>query len=69
MNLLREVMYENTFKGRFIFEPRHLHFIPVRKNVFDTVEVSILESDGKEVKFKDEPVILTVKFQKKEKRR
>ena len=69
VNLLREVMYENTFKGLFIFEPHHLHFIPVRKNVFDTVEVSILESDGKEVNFKDEPVILTVKFQKKEKRR
>ena len=50
-DLLREVSFTNNEKGKYLFEPLHLQYLPVRKNVFDSVEVGISETNGSQVKF------------------
>ena len=48
-DLLREVEYDGSMNGNVIknrYEPQNLQFIPVRKNMFDTVEIGISEVDG-----------------------
>ena len=79
-DLLREFMYVNRGEGRFYFEPRQLHFIPIRKNVMDTISVVLRDSAGKFLKFQEtqeyrlrqgqvqnvtEPTIVTLKFERR----
>ena len=45
-DLLREVTISTAIKGRWLYEPLHLQYLPIRKNVFDTVEVGVSETDG-----------------------
>ena len=63
-DLLREVSFTNNEKGKYLFEPLHLQYLPVRKNVFDSVEVGISETDGSQVNFKDGQTILTINFRR-----
>ena len=63
-DLLREVSFTNNEKGKYLFEPLHLLYLPVRKNVFDSVEVGISETDGSQVNFKDGQTILTINFRR-----
>ena len=64
-DMIREVVYTNEFRGRSQFEPLHLHFIPVRKNVFDTVEVAISEADGSLAVLRGGSTILTLLFKRR----
>ena len=64
-DMIKEIVYINKFKGPTQFEPIHLHFIPIRKNVFDTVEVAITEVDGKLADLTGGSTILTLLFQRK----
>ena len=63
-DLLREVTISNSIKGRRLYEPLHLQYLPIRKNVFDTVEVGVSETDGTLTKFRGQTIltILTVNF-------
>ena len=61
-DLLREVSFTNNEKGKWLFEPLHLQYLPIRKNVFHNVEVGISETDGSQVNFKDGQTILTINF-------
>ena len=65
-DLLREVTISNSVKGRRLYEPLHLQYLPIRKNVFDTVEVGVSETDGKLTKFRGQTIltILTVNFKR-----
>ena len=63
-DLLREVSFPNNEKGKWLFEPLHLQYLPIRKNVFDSVEVRISETDGSQVNFKDGQTILTINFRR-----
>ena len=63
-DLLREVTFSNSVKGRRLYEPLHLQYLPIRKNVFDTVEVGVSETDGTPTKFKGGQTILTVNFRR-----
>ena len=63
-DLLREVSFTNNEKGKYLFEPLHLQYLPIRKNVFDCVEVGISETDGSQVNFKDGQTVLTIKFRR-----
>lgn len=38
-DLLREVSFNNFEKGKYLYEPLNLQYKPIRKNVFDTIEV------------------------------
>ena len=53
-DLLREVEYDGSAQGDILknsYEPQNLQFIPVRKNVFDTIEIGISEADGTQTEF------------------
>ena len=63
-DLLREVNYERGGKGSYYFEPTHLQYIPLRKEVLDTIEVQVAETTGDLVKFGQENTIVTLKFER-----
>ena len=68
-DMIKEVVYTNEFSGRSQFEPRHLHFLPIRKNVFDVVEVAVTEADGKLAELKGGSTVLTLLFERKSQRK
>ena len=46
VDLLREVKYDRTTRGQVYFEPRHIQYIPVRREVMDIIEVQVAETIG-----------------------
>jgi len=46
VDLLREVKYDRTTKGQVYFEPQHIQYIPVRREVMDIIEVQVAETKG-----------------------
>ena len=64
-DLLREVSFNNFDKGKYLYEPLNLQHIPIRKNMFGTIEVGISETDGTQVEFNSGPTILTVHFRRR----
>ena len=46
VDLLREVKYDRTTKGQVYFEPRHIQYIPVRREVTDIIEIQVAETTG-----------------------
>ena len=70
-DLLREVEYDGSTNENVIknsYEPQNLQFIPVRKNMFDTVEIGISEVDGTQTEFvgnKNENTVVTLCFRKR----
>jgi len=65
-DLLRGFTYTHRGEGQDYFEPRQLQFVPIRKNVMDTISVAIRDAHGQEVSFAgDQPVILTLKFERR----
>ena len=46
VDLLREVKYDRTTRGQVYFEPRHIQYIPVRREVMDIIEVQVAETVG-----------------------
>ena len=46
VDLLREVKYDRTTKGQVYFEPYHIQYIPVRREVMDIIEVQVAETTG-----------------------
>ena len=46
VDLLREVKYQRTSQGQVYFEPRHIQYIPVRREVMDIIEVQVAETTG-----------------------
>lgn len=56
--MLREVTYDGVQEDgervtKNTYEPQNLHFLPVRKKKFDTVEIGISEVDGTQTRFLD----------------
>lgn len=64
-DLLRQVVFKNNQGGKYYYEPVNPQYLPIRKNVFDTVEVGISETDGSQVNFTKGPTILTVHFRRR----
>ena len=46
VDLLREVQYDRTTKGQVYFEPQHIQYIPVRREVMDIIEVQVADTVG-----------------------
>ena len=66
-DLLREVNYPRQGEGKVYFEPKQIHYLPVRREVIDIIEVNITENTeyGEElVKFKEDHTIVTLHFKK-----
>ena len=63
-DLLREVDYKREGRGSYYFEPTHLQYIKVRKDVIDIIETQVAETGGKLVEFGKGNTILTLHFKK-----
>ena len=66
-DFIREVNYKREGKGSFYFEPTHLHYIPLRKETLDILQVQVGEETGQLVNFGRG--ITTVTFHFKNERR
>ena len=63
-DLLREVNYQREGKGYQYFEPTHIQYIPVRKDVIDIIETQVAETTGDLVHFGEGNTIVTLHFKK-----
>ena len=63
-DLLREVNYKREGKGYQYFEPLHIQYIPVRKDVVDIIETEVAETTGDLVEFGEGNTIVTLHFKK-----
>ena len=63
-DLLREVDYRREGKGSYYFEPTHLQYIKLRKEVVDIIDVQVAETTGELVEFGKGNTIVTLQFKK-----
>ena len=63
-DLLREVNYKREGKGSQYFEPRHIQYRPVRKDVLDIIETQVAETTGDLAQFGTGNTIVTLHFKK-----
>ena len=63
-DLLREVNLIRKGAGVQYFEPTHIQYIPVRKEVLDIIEVQMAEATGELVTFGAGNTIVTLHFHK-----
>jgi len=63
-DLLRQVNLIRKGAGVQYFEPYHIQYIPVRKDVIDIIEVQVVETTGERVKFGPGNTIVTLHFKK-----
>ena len=63
-DLLREVNYKREGKGSQYFEPVHIQYIPVRKDVIDIIETQVAETTGELVELGKGNTIVTLQFRK-----
>ena len=62
-DLLREIQYTRRNRGTLYFEPIHLQYHAIRRNVIETIEVQISETHGKLVQFTSkQPSAITLVF-------
>ena len=45
-DFIREVNYKRQGKGSYYFEPTHLQYIPLRKQLLDIIQIQIAEATG-----------------------
>ena len=63
-DLLREVKFSSHGHGSQYFEPIHIQYIPVRKQVLDIVEVNVAETTGELARLGKGNTILTLHFRR-----
>ena len=63
-DLLREVNYQRQGKGSHYYEPLHIQYIPLRKDVVDIIETQVAETTGALAKFGEGNTIVTLHFKK-----
>ena len=63
-DLLREVIFRREGKGSQYFEPLHIQYIPVRKDVLDIIETQVAETTGDLTQFGTGNTIVTLHFKK-----
>ena len=63
-DLLHEVNYLRQGRGSQYFEPLHIQYKPVRKDVLDIIETEVSETAGELVKFGEGNTIVTLHFKK-----
>ena len=63
-DLLREVRFHSEGSGSQYFEPVHIQYIPVRKQVLDIIEVNVAETTGELARLGVGNTILTLHFRR-----
>ena len=61
-DLLREVNFIRRGAGVQYFEPLHIQYIPVRKDLIDIIERQVAETTGELTKFGEGNTIVTLHF-------
>ena len=64
-DLLREVNYRRKGEGVQYFEPLHIKYIPLRKDVLDIIETQVSETTGELTDFGEGDTIVTLHFKRK----
>ena len=63
-DLLRQVKFRLRGDGSQYFEPVHIQYIPVRKDVIDIIETQVAETTGDLARFGEGNTIVTLHFKK-----
>ena len=63
-DLLRGIKFSSHGQGSQYFEPIHIQYIPVRKQVLDIIEVNVAETTGELARLEKGYTILTLHFRK-----
>ena len=63
-DLLREVNYRRTGDGSHYFEPLHIQYIPLHKDLLDIIETQLSETTGELTEFGEGNTILTLHFKR-----
>ena len=63
-DLLRQVKFRLRGDGSQYFEPTHIQYIPVRKDVIDIIETQVAETTGDLARFGEGNTIVTLHFKK-----
>ena len=63
-DLLREVNCRRTGDGNHYFEPLHVQYIPLRKDLLDIIETLVSETTGELPEFGEGNTILTLHFKR-----
>ena len=63
-DLLREVKFSSEGQGSQYFEPVHIQYIPVRKQVLDIIEVNVAETTGELARLGTGNTILALHFRR-----
>ena len=63
-DLIREVNFVRKGVGSWYFEPLHIQYIPVRKDVLDIIETQVSETTGELTRFGPGNTIVTLHFKK-----
>ena len=63
-DLLREVRFKSEGLGSQYFEPIHIQYIPIRKQILDIIEVNVAETTGELTRFGEGNTILTLHIRK-----
>ena len=61
-NLLQEVNYRQTGGGSPYFEPLHIQYILLDKDLLDIIDMQVLETTGELTEFGEGNTILTLHF-------
>ena len=61
-DLLREVNFRRKEEGDQYFEPLHIQYIPLRKQVLDIIETQVAETTGDLARFGEGNTIVTLHF-------
>ena len=66
-DLLREIHYKREGRGTMYFEPLHIHYLPLRNEVVEIIQMQVTETSGTEdklVRFGKGNTLVTLHFQK-----
>ena len=63
-DLLREVNFRRKGEGVQYFEPLHIQYIPLRKQVLDIIETQVAETTGDLARFGEGNTIVTLHFKR-----
>ena len=63
-DLLRQVNFHLRGDGSQYFEPTHIQYIPVRKDIIDIIETQVAETTGELTRFGEGNTIVTLQFKK-----
>ena len=66
-DFMRAMDYRREGKGSYFYEPTHLQYIPLRKEILDIIQIQIAEPSGELVKLGQGVITVTLHF-KHEKR-